>query len=163
MLVVAWARTYNVPYVLVRPTNNYGIGQYVEKFIPRAVKYLSCGKKIELHQGGTPVRTWLHVSDTAEAIIKIIESGVKNEIFNISGNFELDNLTVAKKIIDYSQSWDNAPIYTDYLDTDVYRAGQDVRYAIDDSKIKALGWAPKAVFDTELKLIVEYYLKNFVW
>jgi dTDP-glucose 4,6-dehydratase len=67
---------------------------------------------------------------------------------------------VAKKIID---CWGQAPVYTDYIDADVHRAGQDVRYAIDDSKIKALGWTPKAVFDTELKLIVDYYLKNFVW
>jgi dTDP-glucose 4,6-dehydratase len=163
MLVMAWARTYNVPYVLVRPTNNYGIGQYVEKFIPRAVKYLSCGKKIELHEGGTPVRTWLHVSDTADAIIRIVESGVQNEIFNISGNFELDNLTVAQKIIDYAKEWPVSPDYNNYLNTGITRPGQDVRYAIDDSKIKALGWTPKADFDTELKLIVDYYMTTFVW
>ena len=80
MLVTAWARTYKVPYVIVRPTNNYGIGQYTEKFIPHTIKYLSLGKLAPLHDGGLPVRTWLHVSDTANAIIKIIEAGVVNEI-----------------------------------------------------------------------------------
>lgn len=53
--------------------------------------------------------------------------------------------------------------YADYIDADVTRPGQDVRYAIDDAKIKALGWMPRADFDTELKLIVEYYMTNFVW
>ena len=88
---------------------------------------------------------------------------MQNEIFNISGNFELDNLTVAQKIIDYAKEWPVSPDYNDYLNTGITRPGQDVRYAIDDSKIKALGWTPKADFDTELKLIVEYYMTNFVW
>ena len=99
MLVLAWSRTYDLSYVILRPTNNYGIGQYVEKLIPKSVKYLSVGKKIDLHNKGTPVRTWLHAEDTAKAVITIIESGVKNEIFNISGNYEEKNIEVVKKII----------------------------------------------------------------
>ena len=164
MLVIAWARTYKVPYVIVRPTNNYGVGQYTEKFIPRAVKYLTIGKHIELHNKGTPRRTWLHVSDTASAVIAIIEAGVKNEIYNISGNHETDNLTVAKKIVDgYVGKVDYKVDYDKYFNLNVTRPGQDVRYAIDDAKIKALGWAPRADFDTELKNIVDYYAKNFIW
>jgi dTDP-glucose 4,6-dehydratase len=165
MLITAWARTYGVPYVLIRPTNNYGIGQYVEKFIPRAIKYMKLGKKIELHDQGTPRRTWLHVSDTASAVIAIIESGVQNETYNISGNYETDNLTVAKKIVDRvaEAEPDTALDYKKYFDLGVTRPGQDVRYAIDDTKLKALGWAPKADFDTELNKIVDYYLKHFIW
>jgi dTDP-glucose 4,6-dehydratase len=83
MLVTAWGRTYNLPYIIVRPTNNYGMGQYVEKLIPKACKHLKLTKKIPLHNGCTPIRTWLHAQDTANAIITIIESGVQNEIFNI--------------------------------------------------------------------------------
>jgi dTDP-glucose 4,6-dehydratase len=161
MLVLAWARTFNVPYVIVRPTNNYGIGQYVEKFIPRAVKYLTLGKKIELHDRGAPRRTWLHVTDTAAAVIAIIESGVQNEIYNISGNYEEENLFVAKQII-LQVTGENLR-YNDYIDYSVSRPGQDVRYAIDDSKLKALGWEPKANFNQELSKIVEYYQNNFVW
>ena len=56
MLVLAWARTYNLPYVIVRPTNNYGIGQYVEKLIPKACKFLKLGKQVPLHNNGTPIR-----------------------------------------------------------------------------------------------------------
>jgi dTDP-glucose 4,6-dehydratase len=159
MLVLAWARTYNIPFVIVRPTNNYGIGQYVEKLIPKTVKYLSIDRKIELHDNGMPRRTWLHVSDTVSAVIKIIEQGVKNEIYNISGNYEESNLTVVKKIL---KLYDNIDNHEDYI-TNLVRPGQDVRYAIDDSKLKSLGWKPNADFDTELAKIVEYYKNNFVW
>lgn len=161
MLVLAWARTYNVPYVIVRPTNNYGIGQYVEKLIPKSVKYLSVGRKIDIHDHGKPRRTWLHADDTARAVIKIIESGVKNEIYNISGNYETDNLTVVRKILEL-YTGTNANDIEDYLHY-LERPGQDVRYAIDDSKLKSLGWSPEANFDDELAKIVDYYKKNFVW
>lgn len=159
MLILAWARTHQVPYVIVRPTNNYGIGQYIEKLIPKSVKYLSIGKKIDIHNKGTPVRTWLHASDTARAIITIIESKVVNEIFNISGNYEEKNIEVIRKIIQYfNGKKDPAPFLTDAV-----RPGQDLRYSIDDSKLKALGWSPKANFDKELKSIVSYYKNNFIW
>ena len=159
MLVLAWARTYKVPYVIIRPTNNYGIGQYVEKLVPKTVKYLSIGRKVDLHDSGRPRRTWLHASDTAAAVISIINAGVTNEIYNISGNYETDNLTVVKKILALMEL--NAPS-EDYT-VDLVRPGQDVRYAIDDSKLKAIGWSPKADFDQELAIIVEYYKNNFVW
>ena len=140
MLVLAWARTYNIPYVIVRPTNNYGIGQYVEKLIPKSVKYLTLGRKIDLHDKGLPRRTWLHVSDTAAAVMKIIESGVKNDIYNISGNYEESNLVVVQKIMDL---YGGITAYDEHL-TELKRPGQDVRYSIDDTKLKALGWEPKA-------------------
>jgi dTDP-glucose 4,6-dehydratase len=160
MLITAWARTFGVPYVIVRPTNNYGIGQYVEKFIPHSIKYLSLGKLVPLHDMGTPRRTWLHAGDTAEAVIQIIEAGVVNEIYNISGNYEEQNIVVAEKIIRLMGL--NGPI-SQYLDLSVKRPGQDVRYAIDDSKLKSLGWSPQADFDTELQKIVEYYSTHFIW
>jgi dTDP-glucose 4,6-dehydratase len=160
MLVTAWARTYNVPYVIVRPTNNYGIGQYTEKFIPHTIKYLSLGKKAPLHDEGLPRRTWLHASDTANAIIRIVKLGIQNETFNISGNYEEQNIVVALKIVrlmglkgDYKQ----------YLDLGVTRPGQDVRYAINDQKLQSIGWQSEANFDKELKQIVKYYTKNFIW
>jgi dTDP-glucose 4,6-dehydratase len=162
-LILAWARTFEVPYVIVRPTNNYGIGQYTEKFIPHSIKYLSLGKPIPLHDGGVPKRTWLHASDTAEAIIVIVEAGVQNDIYNIPGEYEEQNLTVAKKIIDMYYLGGCKGLYDEHLDTSIRRQGQDVRYAIDNTKIKALGWTPKADFDTELKKIVDYYSANFIW
>jgi len=160
MLVLAWGRTYNLPYIIIRPTNNYGIGQYVEKLIPKACKMLHLGRKIPLHNNGTPVRNWLHAADTAEAVITIIESGVKNEIYNIAGGFEQTNYDTVKKIIKEYFGKDNIE---SYLDLTYSRVGQDVRYALDDSKLQALGWKPKAVFDNELKNIVEYYKHKFIW
>jgi dTDP-glucose 4,6-dehydratase len=159
MLIVAWGRTYNLPYVIVRPTNNYGIGQYVEKLIPKTVKYLSVGKRVDLHNNGTPVRTWLHAEDTARAVITIINSGVTNDIFNISGNYEEQNIIVVRKIVQLMFGHQDIDQYI----TKAERPGQDLRYAIDDSKLKALGWAPQADFDKELVDIVKYYTNNFVW
>lgn len=159
MLVLAWARTYKIPYIIVRPTNNYGIGQYVEKLIPKSIKYLTIDRKVDLHDNGLPVRTWLHADDTANAIITIIKSGVVNDIFNISGNYETQNIEVVGKIIKlFNGDTDVANYVTEHV-----RIGQDVRYAIDDSKLKALGWTAKANFDTELEKIVEYYKQNFIW
>jgi dTDP-glucose 4,6-dehydratase len=170
-LITAWGRTYGLPYVIVRPTNNYGIGQYIEKLVPKSIKYLSLGKKIPLHNDGTPIRNWLHARDTAEAIITIIEAGVKNEIYNICGGYEQSNLDTVSKIIKlcYPDTVleNDFPLYdqdiSQYLDLSLSRPGQDVRYALNDDKLRALGWEPKAVFDKELPNIVEYYKNNFIW
>jgi len=161
MLVLAWARTYNLPYIIVRPTNNYGIGQYVEKLIPKACKYLRLGRKIPLHNNGTPIRNWLHAQDTANAVITIIESGVENEIYNICGGFEQSNLETIKKILILKGKDINN--LNQYVDFSINRPGQDVRYALDDSKLRALGWEPKSNFDWELQFITEYYKRKFIW
>jgi dTDP-glucose 4,6-dehydratase len=171
-LILGWARTYDIPYIIVRPTNNYGIGQYVEKLVPKTIKYLQLGKKIPLHNNGTPIRNWLHAKDTAKAIITIINSGVQNEIYNICGGYEQTNLDTVSKIINLYYPKDTAleetfPLYDNninqYLDLSCVRQGQDVRYALNDNKLRALGWEPKAVFDEELPAIVEYYKNNFIW
>ena len=144
MLILAWARTYGINYVIVRPTNNYGVNQYVEKLVPKSIKYLSIGRKIPLHNKGTPVRTWLHAADTARAILTILESGACNEVFNISGNYEDSNLNVVTKIIN---TFDSTYCTEDHINLDFERAGQDVRYSIDDSKLRSLGWENKRDFD----------------
>jgi dTDP-glucose 4,6-dehydratase len=160
-LITAWGRTHEIPYVILRPTNNYGEGQYVEKLIPKAIKYLTLGKKIPLHNEGTPIRNWLHAKDTAEAVITIIEAGVKNEIYNICGGYEQSNIDTIKKVLKW-QLGDDIDI-NDYLDFSYSRKGQDVRYALNDDKLRALGWEPKAKFDEEIPHIVIYYNKNFIW
>ena len=164
MLVLAWGRTYNLPYVIVRPTNNYGVGQYVEKLIPKTCKYLKLNKKVPLHNNGTPIRNWLHAHDTARAIVTIINKGVQNEIYNIAGGFEQSNYDTVKKVIEeyYCFSLDEEGM-KQYLDLTYSRVGQDVRYALDDSKLKALGWRPVVSFDDTLPSIVEYYKNRFIW
>ena len=162
-LILAWARTYKIPYVIVRPTNNYGIGQYVEKLIPKACKCLTLNRKIPLHNNGTPYRNWLHAKDTAEGVLAIINSGVKNEIFNIAGAFEQSNIITVEKII--SEYFGYLPVdYKEkYLDLSLSREGQDVRYALNDNKLRSLGWSAKCQFDVELKGIVNFYKENFIW
>ena len=159
MLVMAWGRSHKLPWVIVRPTNNYGIGQYVEKLIPKSCKFLTVGKKIDLHNNGTPVRTWLHASDTARAVITIIEAGVVNEVYNISGPYQTENINVVKQILKLHGIKDDPFNHITHME----RQGQDVRYSIDDSKLRALGWKPEAIFEEELKKIVKYYKNNFIW
>ena len=164
MLILAWARTYNLPYVIIRPTNNYGIGQYVEKLIPKTLKYLKLGRKIPLHNNGTPIRNWLNAADTAKAVLTIIDKGVTNEIYNIAGGFEQSNYDTVKKVLEVFSGLElDVFDVKHYLDLSYSRAGQDVRYALDDSKLRALGWEPKMNFDEELPKIVKYYKEKFIW
>jgi len=166
MLIMAWGRTYNVPYMIVRPTNNYGIGQYIEKLIPKAVKCLSLNRKIPLHNNGTPYRNWLHADDTAEAIITLIEKGEQGEVYNIAGGFEQSNIDTIRQVIAEflgSPRWEDFHHIEQYVDFSCNRPGQDVRYALDDSKLRALGWKPKKLFNEEISSIVGYYKHKFIW
>lgn len=162
MLIKAWGRTYDIPYIIVRPTNNYGMGQYVEKLVPKTIKYLGLDRQIPLHNNGTPVRNWLHAQDTANAVIHIINSEQKNEIYNISGNLEQSNIDTVKKIIDFYFKEKNID-YDKYIDFSLTRDGQDLRYCIDDTKLRKLGWNNIHVFDNELSNIVMHYKQKYIW
>ena len=161
MLILAWARTYGIRYNIIRPTNNYGIGQYVEKLLPKTIKFLNLNRRIPLHNHGTPIRNWLHADDTALAVIKIIESGNVNQIYNICGGFEQDNYTTVSKIIREYHGKDVC--IEDYLDLTFSRSGQDVRYALNDTKLRSLNWEPEKTFDSELLKIIDYYKEQFIW
>jgi dTDP-glucose 4,6-dehydratase len=160
MLVLAWARTYNVEYIILRPTNNYGIGQYPEKLIPLSVKNMMRGLKIRLHNNGTPIRNWLHADDTAEAVMAIIDSGNVNEIYNVAGGFEQTNAETVRKIVSVHHDTDD---WKQFVDFSYSRQGQDVRYALNDDKLRSLGWKPKKIFDEEIASIVEHTKNKFRW
>jgi len=165
MLIYGYARTYGIDYIIFRPTNNYGIGQYPEKLIPLSVKLLMRDKKIRLHDAGEPIRNWLHSADTARAVTTIIESGKVNEIYNVAGGFEQKNYDTVCKVI---KSYFDRPLQSDldiseYIDLEHVRPGQDVRYALNDDKLRALGWKPERTFDEEINSIVSYYKNNFKW
>lgn len=164
MLVMAWGRTHKVPYMIIRPTNNYGIGQYVEKLIPKAVKCLKLGRKIPLHNNGQPYRNWLHADDTAEAVMTIIEKGTVGEIYNVAGGFEQQNIETVRRLVEayYEASLSDSMVESQ-IDFSCDRPGQDVRYALDDSKLRALGWSPKKFFIQEISSIVNYYKNKFIW
>ena len=164
MLIMAWGRTHNIPFMILRPTNNYGLGQYTEKLIPKSVKYLTLGRHIPLHNNGESYRNWLHAADTAEAVITLIEKGSIGEVYNVSGDFEQKNITTVSKILNLffnTKILENE--FEKYIDFSTNRPGEDIRYALDDSKIKKLGWNPKVDFDQELTSIIEYYKTRFIW
>ena len=123
------------------------------------------GKKIRLHNNGTPVRNWLHVDDTVTAILSVIDGidrypgKVLNSIFNISGGFEQTNSETVRKVVEsfYGDKRD----WKQYVDLSYNRLGQDVRYALNDKKLRDIDWKPKKVFDKEIKSIVDYYNHRF--
>lgn len=161
-LITAWNRTHDVPYIIVRPTNNYGAGQYVEKLIPKTIKYLQLGRKIPLHLGGSPRRTWLHVEDTADAITTIIEAGVVNEIYNIPGNYETSNLDVVTAVVrELNDQFGEE--YELGIDGTYERPGADLRYSIAGDKLAELGWKATRQFDREIGKIVDYHYRNWIW
>ena len=161
MLVMAWGRTYGLKYLILRPTNNYGIGQYPEKLIPVTVKLLMRGKKIKLHDAGTPIRNWLHADDTAYAVVTLIDADMNDGIYNVAGGFEQKNIDTVSKVLKcyFGEKRDWEP----YLDLSFVREGQDVRYALNDDKLRSLGWRPSKSFDKEINHIVEHYKNNFKW
>jgi dTDP-glucose 4,6-dehydratase len=161
MLITAWHRTHDVPYIIARPTNNYGIGQYPEKLIPKAVKYLELGKPIPLHGKGQYVRNWLHAADTADAIMTMIEKGKKNHIYNISGNHEVPNTEVIADVLK-AYHGRRVPLQK-YVKYHFVRQGEDVRYSIDDTDLRALGWKNRRDFKKEIPKIVKYYKNKVVW
>lgn len=166
LLIQSWARTHGLDYIIARPSNNYGLYQYPEKLIPICCKRLSRGKKIKLHNEGTPVRTWTHTEDTAEALLTLYEKAERNKIYNISSEFEQTNLeTVTKLVNAYFLEKINrqVPDLENHLDLSYTRPGQDVRYAISCNPLKSLGWEPKKVFDEELVKLVNHYKKNWSW
>jgi len=99
-LILAWNRTYKTPYIILRPTNNYGEWQYVEKLLPKTCKFANIGRKVPLHKQGTPVRNWLNAKDTARAVCMLIENNIQNEIFNLAGDYETSNIEVVKKVFE---------------------------------------------------------------
>jgi dTDP-glucose 4,6-dehydratase len=161
MLVLAWHRTFGVPYLIIRPSNNYGIGQYVEKFIPKICKSIMLGRKVPMHENGNPIRTWLHAQDTADAVMFLIDNSKVNDIYNISGNYEDTNLNVFRKIL--SAHGIDPGSYQEYSDFSFTRPGQDVRYSINDQKIRSLGWENQRSFDEEIVQIVSFYKERFIW
>ena len=166
LLIESYARTFNIEYIIARPSNNYGYFQYPEKLIPLAVKRLSRGKKIKLHNNGKPVRTWTHSEDTTSAILTLYEKAERNRVYNISSEFEQNNYETVNKIINayyLGRLNRTVPNIEEFLDLSYNRPGQDFRYAISCEPLRQLQWRPEKVFDEEIIKLVEHYKKEFVW
>jgi dTDP-glucose 4,6-dehydratase len=155
MLVIAWGRTYNIPYFISRSTNNYGPRQHTEKLIPRAISCLLKGEKIPVHGNGSHIRNWIHVKDNVRALMKIIDNGVPNNIYHIASKEEYSVLQVVKLIVDaLDKDFDSCVEFT----TD--RSGADVRYALETSQTEMLGWKAEVSFKDGIKELIEHWGKN---
>ena len=156
MLILAWHRTYGIQYRMIRPTNMYGEGQFPEKLVPLSVKNLDRGKKIRLHDKGEPTRNWLHVLDCVEAVLVIMKNGTDGEIYNCCGGYEQANWKTVEKICKaYFAGISSKEILERHIDMSFDRLGQDVRYSLNDDKLRELGWRPTRVFDNEIVRIVK--------
>ena len=165
-LVRAWHHTFKMPVVLSNCSNNYGPYQFPEKLIPLFINNIVEGKALPVYGEGINVRDWLYVEDHAIAIDNIFHNGKQGETYNIGGHNEWKNIDLIKVLIKLTdQKLGNAPGTSDKLITYVTdRAGHDLRYAIDATKIKdELGWVPSLQFEEGLSKTIDWYLNNKDW
>jgi dTDP-glucose 4,6-dehydratase len=159
LLVRAWARSFGVQATISNCSNNYGPRQHVEKFIPRQITEILEGRKPKLYGNGDNVRDWIHVDDHNDAVIAILEKGAIGETYLIGADGEKSNREVVELIL---QLMGKNP--TDYEHVND-RAGHDLRYAIDASKlVNELGWKPTYTsFEDGLAATIEWYKANEEW
>ena len=156
LFVLAYVRTYGLNAVITRCTNNYGVYQFPEKLIPKAIIRAKMDMKIPIYGTGKNVRDWIYVKDHCEAINLVLEKGERGEIYNISSGEEKTNLEVVSEILRIMEKPDLVEFVED-------RPGHDIRYSLDSSKIRKLGWKPKHSFKEGLKETVGWYLENEWW
>ncbi len=165
-LVRAWSHTYKFPVVISNCSNNYGPYQFPEKLIPLFINNIMHKKALPVYGEGINVRDWLYVEDHAKAIDVIFHKGKLGETYNIGGHNEWTNIDLIKELIkQVDQKIGNQPGESESLITFVKdRAGHDLRYAIDATKIKDdLGWVPSLQFEEGLGLTVDWYINNSDW
>lgn len=164
--VRAYHDTYKLPVVISNCSNNYGSFQFPEKLIPLAINNIKNNKPIPVYGKGENVRDWLWVEDHARAIDTILHKGTIGETYNIGGFNEWKNIDLIKlmcRLMD--QKLKREPGTSEKLITYVTdRAGHDLRYAIDASKLnKELGWQPSLQFEEGLSKTIDWYLSNEEW
>jgi len=164
--VRAYRDTYQLPVVISNCSNNYGPYQFPEKLIPLFINNIKHNKPLPVYGTGRNVRDWLYVEDHAEAIDLIFHRGKRGETYNIGGWNEWQNIDLIRLLIAITDRLiGRAPGASNGLITFVTdRAGHDIRYAIDASKLKMeLGWAPSRSFEEGLEQTVRWYLENETW
>ncbi len=165
-LVRAYGHTYKLPVVVSNCSNNYGPNHFPEKLIPLTINNIKNSKPIPVYGKGENVRDWLYVEDHANAIDLVFHKGLEGDTYNIGGNNEWKNIDLVLtlcRIMD--NKLDRKPGTSEGLITYVKdRAGHDLRYAIDSSKIQnELGWKPLMTFEKGLEKTVDWYLANPQW
>ncbi|MDD9719507.1 dTDP-glucose 4,6-dehydratase [Sulfitobacter sp. PR48] len=164
-LVRAWHETYGLPVVLTNCSNNYGPFHFPEKLIPVIILNALAGKPLPVYGQGINVRDWLFVEDHADALLLVLEKGVLGRSYNIGGENEARNIDIVRKICGILD--EKRPKDTRYEEQIAFvedRAGHDLRYAIDPTRIRTeLGWRPSVTLDEGLERTVQWYLDNEDW
>ena len=158
LLVRAWFKTYGVPAIVTRCSNNYGSYQFPEKLIPFFITLLRENKPVPVYGDGMNVRDWIHVDDHSRAIEAVLLRGRPGEIYNIGGGNERTNIEITKMLFSFLGKPESLMKFVPD------RPGHDRRYAIDDTKVRReLGIAPKVPFEEGLRQTVRWYLENEEW
>jgi dTDP-glucose 4,6-dehydratase len=165
-LVMAFYHTYHLPIVISNCSNNYGPHHFPEKLIPLSINNIIQNKPLPIYGKGENVRDWLYVIDHADAIDTILHKGKMGETYNIGGHNEWTNIELIRllcNIMDEKlgrEKGSNEKLITFVTD----RAGHDLRYAIDATKLKEeLGWTPSLQFEEGLNKTIDWYLENSEW
>ena len=158
LLARAYYVTHGLNISVTRCSNNYGPYQFPEKVIPLFVTNLIDAKTVPLYGDGLNVRDWLHVDDHCRGIHLVLEQGAAGDYYNIGGGVELSNRELTELLLEAcDRTWDDAVTYVED------RKGHDRRYAIDDSKLRALGYTPGTSFEDGLAATVQWYRDNRAW
>jgi dTDP-glucose 4,6-dehydratase len=157
MFVLAYARTYGLNAMVTRCTNNYGPRQFPEKLIPKTIIRAVMSLKVPIYGSGRNVRDWIYVLDHCSAVEMILNAGEKGQIYNISAGAEKTNLEVVREILRIMGKSE------DLLEFVEDRPGHDIRYSLDSSKIRDIGWRPRRSFESGIKETVRWYMENEGW
>lgn len=156
LLTQAYHRTYGLPTLITRCSNNYGTHQFPEKLVPFFVQKLLRNEKLPVYGDGKNVREWLAVEDHCRAVKFVLEQGKIGEIYNVGSNNEKNNLEIAKLLCDIFEKK-----FEDTVDFVKDRPGHDRRYALDSSKLRALGWSEQENFEKHFREVVDWYRDKF--
>lgn len=156
-LVLSYWRTFGLPVIVTRCTNNYGPYQFPEKVIPLFVTNLLEGRDVPLYGDGSNERDWLYVGDHCAALALVAERGELGEVYNIGADQQLPNLDLTRRIL---AAFGASEERIEYVED---RKGHDFRYAVDSSKIRTLGWAPAHDFDEHLEDTITWYREREDW
>ena len=152
MVVRAYFKSFNLPVVIVRANNMYGVRQFPEKLIPKAILTLNKGEKIPIHGDGLNQRTFLCVHDFCDAINLLVNHGVVGEIYNVGTEEEYRNIDIAQMLCNYFKVDDS--LHIAHVPD---RPFNDARYSVNYEKITGLGWSKKRTLIEELPGIIEWY------
>lgn len=153
-LLYAWGRTYGIPYIITRSTNTYGLRQHSEKLIPHAIHCISNGEKIPIHGGGRYIRNWIHIHDSVNALLTIVDKGETGSVYHLASDEDFSVSEIVQKVCSLMDV-----CFEDVTDFSSDRPGADVYYALDYSSLCALGWRQEKTMDLSLPDLVEKYRK----